>query len=82
MLCGLAIVTTNCHGEENYIEHGVNGFASNDMATLYEALDFLTANPKEARLIGERGRETARRLFTIDKFVMQWNEVLMDVLTG
>lgn len=45
MLCGLAVVTTNSNGEDEYIVNGENGFASNDMNELYGYLEFLYANP-------------------------------------
>lgn len=80
MLCGLAVVTTNKHGESDYIANGENGFASNNMKELFEALDFLRKEPKEALRIGMAGRETARELFHIDGFVARWNEVFEEVL--
>lgn len=78
MLTGLAIVTTNSHGEDEYIENGVNGFYSNDIEELIDFLLYLKSHPKETRAIGQAGRETAQKVFHIDNFVRQWNELLRD----
>lgn len=76
MLTGLAIVSTNSNGEDEYIRNGINGFCSNDFDELVEFLDYLLANPDQVRKIGTAGRETAQRVFHIDRFVEQWNELL------
>ncbi len=80
MLCGLAVVTTNTHDEDQYIQHGVNGFCSNDIDELVDILVYLQANPGIAREIGLRGRETARERFTTERFAAQWNQLLDEVL--
>ena len=82
MLTGLAVVTTNSHGEEEYIENGVNGFCSNDIEELIDFLLYLKAHPKETRAMGQAGRETAQKVFHIDNFVRQWNELLRDRMEG
>lgn len=76
MLCGLAIVTTDTHGESDYIENGVNGFASNDIGQLTEWLKMLQADPALAQKIGKAGQATARDIFHIDRFVDQWQTLL------
>lgn len=81
-LCGLAVVTTNAHGESDYIENGENGFASNDMDELYTFVDFLLRNPKSTRRIGANGRRTAQRLFNSERFIAQWNRLLVGTVAG
>ena len=78
MLTGLAIVTTNAHGEEEYIENGVNGYCSNDFDELIDYLVYLRDHPDHARKIGQKGRETAQKVFHIDRFVEQWNALLAE----
>jgi hypothetical protein len=78
MLTGLAVVTTDSHGESEYIENGVNGFCGNDLEELIEALIYLKTHPAEARKIGRRGRETAQRVFNIDQFARQWDALLAE----
>ena len=80
MLTGLAIVTTNSHGEDEYIENGVNGFCSNDYDELVDYLDYLYRNPDQVAKIGQAGRATAQKVFHIDRFIEQWNRLLTDVL--
>lgn len=82
MLCGLAIVTTASHGETEYIEHGVNGFASDDLAELAQCLRTLQSNPVLTREMGRRGRETARDIFHIARFRDQWLRLTDDVMNG
>lgn len=82
MLCGLVVVTTDMHGESEYIENGVNGFCSNDMEELYDRLLWLLDNPAQVRAIGKRGRQTAQERFSIERFSREWGEVLEDVRAG
>jgi glycosyltransferase involved in cell wall biosynthesis len=82
MLTGLAVVTTNSNGEDDYIVNGVNGFASNDFDELIEFLEYLMANPEAVRKIGQAGRETAQKVFHIDNFVAQWSRLLDEYVGG
>jgi hypothetical protein len=80
MLCGLVVVTTNSHGEDEYIENGVNGFCSDDMGELIDFMKYLQDNPRQAKEIGMRGRSTAQEIFNIELFCQQWNELLNEVV--
>ncbi len=79
MLCGLAVVTTNCHGEDEFIVNGKNGFCSNDINELIDYLRLLISNPTKCKEIGIAGQETAREIFHIDNFIAQWNETLQKI---
>jgi hypothetical protein len=79
MLTGLVVVTTNCHGEDEYIRNGVNGFCSNDFEELIDFLLYLKEHPKETRAMGQAGRRTAQEVFHIDRFVRQWQELLEEI---
>ena len=81
MLSGLAIVSTNSHGEDEYIENGVNGFVSNDFEELKEFLLFLRKNPEQAVKIGQAGRATAQKVFHIDNFIAQWNDLMAEYVS-
>jgi hypothetical protein len=76
MLCGLVPVTTNKHGESEYIENGVNGFCSNDMDELFDHLARLMNSPEECERLGRAARQTARRQFATKRFVSGWREIL------
>lgn len=82
MLMGLAVVTTASHGEDNYIENGVNGYASNDFDELMGALEKLRKDKKHAKEIGLAGRETARAVFSWDKYEEAWSALLYEVMQG
>gem|GEM_PF-360374 len=80
MLCGLAMVTTNCHDEDMFIEQGINGFYSNDPRELAQILGDLQHDPGLTRTIGQAGRRRALEAFHIDNFLNEWNETLGDLL--
>jgi glycosyltransferase involved in cell wall biosynthesis len=80
MLCGLVVVTTDSHGEGDYIENGVNGYCSNDISELTEFILYLLANPEELESIGRRGRETAQEMFHIDRFSSQWCGLIQEAI--
>jgi glycosyltransferase involved in cell wall biosynthesis len=79
-LCGLVVVTTNSHDEMAYIQNGENGFTSNNMEELYAFVEFLLRNPKELRRIGANGRRTAQSFFHTDRFVAEWNRLLIETV--
>ena len=81
-LCGLAIVTTDRHGESDYIVNGENGFASNDMETLLGHVRFLGAHPKEAQRVGANGRATAQSVFGSERFLAAWDALLAEAVGG
>jgi hypothetical protein len=76
MLCGLVPVTTNAQGESRYIENGVNGFCSNNLDELFEALVMLKKDPALVMKMGRAARETAQREFGIARFVEEWRGVV------
>ena len=81
MLCGMAVVTTDTHGESEYIEHGVNGYVSNDLDELAECLRELLADRALAERIGRAGRETAQQIFSSEAFLDRWRDLIADVLS-
>ncbi len=82
MLCGLAVVTTDTHGEGEYIEHGVNGYVSNDLDELAGCLSALLSDRGLAERIGRAGRETAREIFSRAAFLQRWQRLIADVRNG
>ena len=82
LMCGLAVVTTDRHGELGYIVNGENGFASNDLDELCAKVRFLLARPKEVRRIGANGRRTAQRIFASERFLAEWEALLGEALSG
>ncbi|MEI6351272.1 MAG: glycosyltransferase family 4 protein [Verrucomicrobiota bacterium] len=82
MLSGLAVVTTNSHGEDQFITNGVNGFCSDNPKELVDYLAFLKANPAKTKEIGRAGRITAQKHFDVQRFSDQWNQLLNEVVSG
>lgn len=60
------------------IEDGVNGYISKDENYLRERIEELLMDRSLAKALGEKGRETAKEKFSIDKFVQNWKRVLGD----
>lgn len=58
------------------INHGENGFCSDSPDELRRNVEFLLANPEEAKKIGDAGRKTAIELFEKEKIKNQWSEFL------
>lgn len=79
-LCGLAVVTTNSHGESHYIRNGENGFASNNMEELHGFVEYLVRNPREAQRVGSNGRKMAQRLFNAERFLADWGGLIVEVV--
>lgn len=75
MSCGCAIVTTATCEIPKIIEHGVNGFMSNDENELRGYIEKLVADPQLAFKMGEAARETIKEKFSEERFVKQWNTV-------
>ncbi len=80
MLCGLATVNADGHDVDRFIENGVNGFYASTAAELADQLQYLVANPEATRQIGQAARETAKRLFHIERYLSDWRKLVRDAL--
>lgn len=60
----------------DFIEHGVNGFCSDDVEELRRCCQLLLDNHELAKEIGARGRETAIELFGTDRVREDWKQLL------
>ena len=58
------------------IEHGVNGFMSNDINELKQYVVDLLNDEDLARKMGEAARETVVKRFSVDKFASKWDFIL------
>jgi glycosyltransferase involved in cell wall biosynthesis len=75
MSCGCAVVSTATCEIPNIINHGVNGFMSNDENELRGYIEQLLANPKLARQMGAEARKTVEEKFSENRFIHQWNDI-------
>lgn len=80
MLCGLATVNADSHDVDRFIDKGVNGFFAETAEELADHLNFLLTNPIHARKIGLAGRETAKRLFHIERYLADWRQLIRHTL--
>lgn len=80
MLCGLATVNADSHDVDRFIENGMNGFYAATAEEFADQIGFLLADPARAWRIGQAGRETAMRLFHIDRYLDDWRRLIRDVL--
>lgn len=79
MLSGLALVTTNHHDEERFLDNEVDGFWSNDTDQLIDYLRHVVRDPAAARRVGERGREKATRVFALSRYLDAWRRLLAEL---
>lgn len=81
MLSGCCIVTTPEHDASSFIQDGVNGFIvpSNDPAYASEVITRLIKNYDIAKEVGKRGRETAIKIFSRERYRQDWLNLLTDL---
>jgi glycosyltransferase involved in cell wall biosynthesis len=79
MACGCAVVSTATCMIPEIIEHGVNGFISNEESELKEFLATLLNDESLAQKMGERARETVLKQFAEEKFIQEWNMIFHSV---
>ena len=75
MACGCAIVSTATCMIPDIIQHGVNGFISNNPHELRSYLEMLLNNEDLAKEIGQNAAKTIKERYNIDRFVESWNNV-------
>ena len=79
MSCGCAIVTTETCEIPKIIEHGQNGFMSNDEGELRSYIEKLLGDPELAKEMGTRARETVEEKFSEGRFIDEWNKVFDNI---
>lgn len=68
MAAGLPVVSTPLAGVPEMVENNVNGILvpERDPPAVCAAIEYLIANPEQARRFGDRGRQIAREKFSIE----------------
>lgn len=84
MLSGCLVLSSKYHGASDFIEHGVNGFIVPDNPLSYaEAIHYLINNCyKEAVEIGQAGKKTAEKMFSIDRYHADMFYIFNEVANG
>ena len=88
MLSGCCVLTTPWQDAGDFIEHGVNGFIVGDEATgiarnpkaIADLIEELLNDPKRALEVGQRGKETAIKIFSKERYEQNWADLLSKVL--
>lgn len=81
MLSGCCVLTTPSHDADTFIKDGINGFIiKRNPEYVVELIEYLMNHYQEAIKIGQAGKETAKQLFHIDRFVSDWQETIKEVL--
>lgn len=76
MACGLPVVSTdNCMIPE-VIDHGVDGFLSNDPGELRGYCELLLGDEELAKKMGAAARRKIIERFSLDRFVADWDGLL------
>ncbi len=78
MASGMPVVSYKHSGSP--IVDGVNGFISDDISRLKRDVAFLLENPERAKQMGEEARNTIRRDFSLEKFLVSWRKVIHSTL--
>ena len=74
MSIGMPVVALATTELPTVIENGVTGYVSCDIDRLIDGMQFLLANPQEARQLGARAHALACERFGLDRFIRDWND--------
>lgn len=75
MMCGLVSVSAKNHDVDCFIEHGYNGFFSDDSQEIADILQQLLREPELCKRIGQRSRDTAIEYFGIERYLNEWQQL-------
>lgn len=78
MLSGACIVSTRHHDWENYVKDGVDGFIipDNPHSAARILKELVTTRVKEAKEVGQRGKQTAIREFSHERWAADWQKFI------
>ena len=81
MLSGCCVLTTPWQDADKFIKHGENGFLiPRDPERVADLVEDLMLNRyKEAIAIGQKGKETAKELFSVERYQNDWKRVIEKV---
>lgn len=84
MLSGCCVLTSKHHNADEFIEHGVNGLILKDNPLSYaEAIHSLINELyPDAIKMGQKGKETAKKLFNVDDYLDDLYKIITQVKDG
>lgn len=81
ILSGVCIVTTKYQDADTFIEDGVNGFlCKRNPEDAAKKIADMIFDYKKAVEIGQRGKETAMKLFSKERYQREWLSLVERVL--
>lgn len=81
MTLGMPVVGLATTEMATTVENGVSGYVDNDVDVLVERMRGLLADPSLAARLGEGARAYARRVFSLERFVSDWDATLRYAVT-
>ncbi|MFC1633823.1 glycosyltransferase family 4 protein [Planctomycetota bacterium] len=81
MACQLPVITTDCIGPKQVVEHGRTGIIipQNDERALRDAIDKMVKSSQLRSELGKNGREKAERIYDMKLNAERWLEVMKKV---
>lgn len=77
MLSGCCVITTPTQDADTFIEHGVNGFlCRRNPEEVVDLIEELMKDYDRAVAIGQKGKETAIKLFGWERYADEWYKLL------
>lgn len=81
MLSGSCVVTTGSQDASDFIEDGVNGFLTKrNPESAVRKIKWCLEHYDQAIAIGQKGKESAKELFSMDRYRDDWLKVLSQAL--
>ena len=84
MLSGCCVLTSKYHDAEDFIKHGKTGFIVPDNPYSYANAinELINFNYKDAIEIGQAGKESAKKLFSLDRYLADLYYLVTEVAKG
>ena len=81
MWSGACVLTTPHQDADEFIENGENGIiVPRDPETVAEIIESLLLDYEKAVKIGQKGKETAKEVFSAERFRDDWQTIISDLL--
>lgn len=81
MMSGACIITTKYHDADKFIQDGVNGFlCKNNPEHAAEKIAWAINNYRETIKIGQKGKQTALKEFSGERFRKEWMDLINKTL--
>jgi len=75
MATGCPVVTTDTANISSIVEHGVNGYVTNDINDMKTYLKTILEDREVAKKLGNAARETIANKFCMSQFLNKWNKL-------